>query len=139
MIGRQTFLTRRRRRESPVSPEVETGRNRLLITGILFIVAFSIVAIRLVDLTLFVKKTEARFSHSSAKNFLPANRADIIDRSGHLLATNLKTRSLYANPRLISNPQKVANLLGKVLPNLDKNGIFKLLNQDRDFVWSIVT
>ena len=135
MIGRQTFLTRRRRRESPVSPEVETGRNRLLITGILFSVAFSIVAIRLVDLTLFVKKTETRFSHSSAKNFLPANRADIIDRSGHLLATNLKTRSLYANPRLISNPQKVANLLAQILPNLDKDGLSKLFNQDRDFVW----
>ena len=115
MIGRQTFLTRRRRRESPVSPEVETGRNRLLITGILFSVAFSIVSIRLVDVTLFVKKSEAKLSHSLAKDFLPANRADIIDRNGHLLATNLKTRSLYAKPRLVSDPQKAANQLAQAL------------------------
>ena len=135
MIGRQTFLTRRRRRESPVSPEVETGRNRLLITGILFSVAFSIVAIRLVDVTLFVKQSEAQFSHSLPKDFLPANRANIIDRNGHLLATNLKTRSLYAKPRLVSDSQKAANQLAQVLPILDPSGLFKLLNQDRDFVW----
>lgn len=60
-------------------------------------------------------------------------RGDILDRNGYLLATSIYTDSLYAEPKKISNPDRIANFLSTEI-NLDKQQIDKLFS-NKSFVW----
>ena len=62
-------------------------------------------------------------------------RRDIVDRNGVLLSTSLKTASLYAHPQEIREPNKIANLLAKNLPDINLKRVKKRLNSDNKFVW----
>jgi len=135
MIGRQPLFPKKRRRDPPVSSNVEMGRSRLLITGAIFSVAFIVVTGRLIGVTMFVEKSPPQYSRSSSKAFLNISRADIVDRHGTLLATNLRTASLYAKPRIILDAREATNKLTSVLPNLDRHLIYQKLTQDRPFTW----
>lgn len=46
-------------------------------------------------------------------------RGDVIDRNGVIIATDLKTKSLYISTILIKNPAKTASSLVSVFPTLD--------------------
>lgn len=56
-------------------------------------------------------KSDPTISHVSG----PVRRRDIVDRNGMVLATNVQTASLVANPNLILEPEKVAQQLGTAL------------------------
>ena len=135
MIGRQPLFPKRRRREPPATPSVEIGRSRLLITGALFSVAFLIVTGRLIGVTMFVEKSEPQYARSAEKGLLKTVRGNIVDRNGILLATTLKTYSLYANPRIIIDAHDAVNKLAGVLPELDRRLTYSKLTQDRNFIW----
>ncbi len=135
MIGRQPLFPKRRRREPPATPSVEIGRSRLLITGALFTVAFLIVTGRLIGVTMFVEKSEPQYNRSANKVFLKTTRGNIVDRNGVLLATTLKTFSLYANPRTILDAHDAVDKIAGVLPELDRRLTYSRLTQDRNFIW----
>ena len=46
-------------------------------------------------------------------------RADIVDRNGAILATNIVTASLYAQPQDLIDPKATAVALAKIFPDLD--------------------
>ena len=50
-------------------------------------------------------------------------RPDIIDRNGEILATDLKTPSLFAEPRRIIDPDEATELLAGVMPDLDSREV----------------
>ncbi len=135
MTGRHLFSPRRSTREPSVTPAVETGRNRLLITAALFAAAFAVVAIRLVDVTVLGEGSGSNLAQAPGKPVHLANRADIVDRNGVLLATSLKTASLYANPRVMLNADEAATKLTGVLPELNRAELRERLASDRSFVW----
>lgn len=63
-------------------------------------------------------------------------RANIVDRNGELLATNIVTASLYANPKHIINSQEAAKQLSSALMGLDYNTLVNKLHPDnKSFVW----
>ena len=64
-----------------------------------------------------------------------SSRRDIVDRNGSILATNLMTGSLYANPKEIKNPRMVANKIHKIFPELDKKKLLSKLQSKKSFVW----
>jgi cell division protein FtsI (penicillin-binding protein 3) len=135
MTGRHPFSMRRRLREPTVSQEVETGRNRLMIASALFAAAFAVVAVRLVDVTLLGESGAARLAQSSGKALHRTGRADIVDRNGNLLASSLKTASLFANPRVILDADEAAAKLASQLPDLNETTIRTKLKSDRGFIW----
>ena len=112
---------------------IETGRNRLMVAGALFVAAFGVISIRMIDVSLIrTEKTETRH----AANVRPSSvRADITDRNGVLLAASVNTASLYADPRKIQDARRAAHRLSEVLPDLDRTQIEKNLRLDRNFVW----
>lgn len=59
----------------------------------------------------------------------------IFDRNGILLAGNLETFSVYANARLVKDPDKTAHLLCACFKGLDYVTIQKRLMLDKGFVW----
>jgi cell division protein FtsI (penicillin-binding protein 3) len=64
------------------------------------------------------------------------SRPDIVDRSGRLIATDIATHSLYADPQLVLDLDEVLEKLGAALPGLDAADLRKsLADASRRFVW----
>ena len=64
------------------------------------------------------------------------DRADILDRNGQLLATNLVTNSLYAELRYMIDGDRAAAELVQIFPDLDEARLAaRLTDPDRSFVW----
>lgn len=114
---------------------IEVARHRLVIGGVLFALAFGIVGLRLVDLTLMKDGQEPRLAHLAKSGALEMERADIVDRNGVLLATSLATASLYANPKLVLDANDAATKLARLLPGLPEAELRKNLSGERSFVW----
>ena len=114
---------------------IETSRNRIILIGALFSVAFIFISGRVVDISIFSEETEPRLTHSVSKDGKSSGRADITDRNGVLLATSLTTASLYAHPRNIIDPEQTAIRLSRALPRLDAKKIENKLRSDANFVW----
>lgn len=114
---------------------VDIGRNRLLATATLFAVGFAVLAWRLVDVSLLEPRRGAGLVALAAPAAAVVSRADILDRNGAMLATSLITQSLYADARLVREPQRAARRLVAVLPDLDPDAVLSKLSSGRAFVW----
>ena len=63
--------------------------------------------------------------------FNPAARADIVDRNGVLLASNLPTHALYVEPSKIFDREEAVVALGRVFPDLDLERAASLIASGR--------
>ncbi|MFQ6018687.1 MAG: peptidoglycan D,D-transpeptidase FtsI family protein [Kiloniellaceae bacterium] len=114
---------------------LDTGRTRLLVAGVVFALAFLVVGGRLVEITLLTQGNEPRLAEAPSMAPLKTGRADIVDRNGIVLATNLPTASLYANPRQVLDAEEAARLLAGALPELSQAEVRAKLSTDRGFIW----
>ncbi|WP_419905682.1 peptidoglycan D,D-transpeptidase FtsI family protein [Kiloniella sp.] len=116
---------------------LEVGRTRLIVAGTLMAIAFVIISIRLVDLTLLQGPKNTAKTAQIIDEAPPVQtvRADITDRNGIVLATTLPTASLYAEPRKIPNPEQAARLLADILPEISHDKLLKKLASERGFIW----
>jgi cell division protein FtsI (penicillin-binding protein 3) len=114
---------------------LEIGRIRLLVAGLVFTMAFLVVGLRLVGVSLLTEGNEPRLAAAPRSTALETVRADIVDRNGVVLATTLPTASLYANPRQILDPVAVAGRLSAALPEVSRAELAAKLATDRAFVW----
>jgi cell division protein FtsI (penicillin-binding protein 3) len=121
--------------DEPAQQTLEMGRTRLLVTAGLFMVAFLVIALRLVDVTLVKPTGETKLARGGAVTKIEMSRADIVDRSGALLATTLASPSLYANPKQIIDAREATRKLISVLPELGESEVYAKLTSDRSFVW----
>lgn len=64
-----------------------------------------------------------------------AARPDIVDRNGLLMATDVKTWSLFAEPRRIIDIGETVDLLAKALPGMDEGEITARLRKRNGFAW----
>lgn len=115
---------------------LETGRTRLIVAGLLFSFAFLMVGLRLVDLSLLQGDVAPRVAGAAtATNGWHAGRAPILDRNGEVLAANLPSMALYADPRQLRDPVEVADRLAEVMPDAVGERLRADLASDRSFVW----
>ena len=117
------------------TPAIETGRTRILMTLGVAVFAFTAVCIRLIDLAIFQAAEEPVVTRVAYEAGLSTERADIVDRNGVLLATNLATASLYAQPHEIMDAEEVADQLAAVLPELSASDVAEKLRDGGRFVW----
>lgn len=113
---------------------LDMARSRLLVVCCAFMVAFIIIVGRLVDVSLLRGGGQETLAHQNAFHGTRF-RADIVDRNGELLATSLKTSSLYANARVVLDPKEAADKLVQVLPELNHKEILQRLKSGKGFVW----
>ncbi|MDK9721185.1 MAG: penicillin-binding protein 2 [Rhodospirillales bacterium] len=115
---------------------IETGRTRLLLGGLVFVLAFGVIGVRLVGVTVIDPEQRVRPAVSAAKPFeVRMERADIVDRNGLILATSLPTVSLFANPKKVSDPKGAAAGIHRVLPELAEAEVLDKLTSDKSFVY----
>jgi cell division protein FtsI (penicillin-binding protein 3) len=113
---------------------LETGRTRLVVTGVLFALAFALIGGRLVDVTVVKRGGEPRLAQG-LRQAPVAERADIVDRNGLLLASSLPTASLYADTKDVIDPAEAAAKLIRALPELNEAEILAKLKSEKSFVW----
>ena len=141
------ILSARARGENPDSIERENIRmrqektrdrararaeGRLLLLGIAFTMAFTVIGGRM-GLLAATEPTEPRSANSGAQ--ILTGRADLTDRNGRILATNLLTHSLYAQPKDMVDPMRVANELARIFPDLDAQLLLARFTDGRSFLW----
>jgi cell division protein FtsI (penicillin-binding protein 3) len=119
--------------DGPAQLLLETSHTRLIITAVLFCLAFIVIGARL-EVAGF-KGGETRVPHVRATGHAEPARADIVDRNGVLLATTLEAPSLFAVPKLIKDPQRVAERLASILPDIEESEVAAQLASDKSFVW----
>ena len=114
---------------------LETGRSRLVVTGLVITMAFIALGWRVVDLTLFADRAEPRLARSVNPLAPVQERADIVDRNGIVVATSLPAVSLYVDPKHVMDVQETADKLIRVLPDLDREKLEKRLASRGRFVY----
>lgn len=111
-------------------------RSRLWMLTIIFALTYSILSFRVIGLAFYKTSEDSSVTQkddSSEKQLF--GRADIVDRNGNLLAINLATASLYANPQVILNVDEAIEKLQTVLPEIPEKTLKRRLLSDRKFVW----
>jgi cell division protein FtsI (penicillin-binding protein 3) len=108
-------------------------RQRLSFTIVAFGVVFAVLFGRLVEVTV-LRETSA---HKAARSVSEQSyfRADVVDRNGEILATDLQAASLYADARVIWDPAETAQALQTVVPGIDVAAMTKRLSTRAAFVW----
>jgi cell division protein FtsI (penicillin-binding protein 3) len=107
------------------------GRIRLLMLGLFL--AYVGIGARLVLLGLshdppLTLKVAADQAASGA-------RPDLLDRNGEILATDVKTMSVFAEPRRIIDKDEAVELITAVLPDIDAKELRERLGSKKGFVW----
>ncbi len=114
-----------------MSGEKSQPRVGLVILG--FSALFLAITGRLVMLaTLPNEQVGLRRATSTA---ISAARPDIVDRNGDVLATDIRTVSVFAEPRKILDKDEATELLTAVLPELDAKDLRDKLGTKKGFVW----
>jgi cell division protein FtsI (penicillin-binding protein 3) len=108
-----------------------TIRQRILATCFIAILCLILIVTRLVCIVLEGKNKNF---HSREHEFsLP--KSNIVDRYGSILATDLETASVYANPKEIINIQEVIDKVSPLLPKIKKNKLKSFLTKEKSFSW----
>ncbi|MFN4159870.1 MAG: peptidoglycan D,D-transpeptidase FtsI family protein [Gemmobacter sp.] len=141
------ILTARQRGENPDSIERENIRlraeatrdrsraraeRRLKFLGLAFLAAFATVGVRMGSLAA-TSPSEPRATGTGAQ--ITALRADITDRNGRLMATNLLTHALYAHPKQMIDPARVARDLARIFPDMNAADLERRFTDGRSFLW----
>jgi cell division protein FtsI (penicillin-binding protein 3) len=71
----------------------------------------------------------------ATSNAISAARPDIVDRNGEVMATDIRTVSVFAEPRRILDKDEATELLTAVLPDLDAKDLRDKLGTKKGFVW----
>ena len=108
------------------------AEGRLLVLAAFFFAAFMVVGARMGQVAASLP-TEPQASASTAA--ITAQRADIVDRKGRILATNLATYALYAQPPHMIDPEGAAKKLVGIFPDLDEARLVRDFTGSRKFLW----
>ncbi|PHP29412.1 peptidoglycan D,D-transpeptidase FtsI family protein [Limimaricola cinnabarinus] len=108
------------------------AEGRLLVMGGFFALAFGTIALKMGSMA-GAPAEEPRASASG--NPIIAQRADITDREGRILATNLDTYALYAQPPEMIDPARAAAELVRIFPELDEQELLEDFTGSRKFLW----
>jgi cell division protein FtsI (penicillin-binding protein 3) len=114
------------------------SERRLGLVGVVFGVAATLLAARLVHLQLFDGRSLAE--RAARQRFyvepVPARPGDIVDRHGRLLAVTISAPSLYAVPQRVANPRAFAAALATALAiDAERLAADLARNHDKHFLW----
>lgn len=108
------------------------AEGRILLLGLGFIVAYAAIGAQMMKIAA-TEPEEPRSASSGAE--ILAGRADITDRNGRILATNMLTHALYAQPKDLVDPARTAQMLAEIFPDLKAEDLARRFTDGRSFLW----
>ena len=105
---------------------------RLIFLALSFFSAFIVIGARMGTLAA-TEPVEPRTASTGIE--IEASRADIVDRNGRVLATNMLTHALYVQTRDMIDPARVAKELAAIFPDLDEATLLRRFTDGRSFLW----
>lgn len=108
------------------------AESRLLLLVAGFCVGFALIGIRMAEMAAATPE-EPRVV--TAGRGIQAQRADILDRNGHVLATNMVTHALYAHPRDMVDPARAARELVRIFPDMSEERLLRQFTGGGAFHW----
>jgi cell division protein FtsI (penicillin-binding protein 3) len=109
------------------------AKARLGLAIVAFAAIYCAIALRLV---MFATVSDGHGGRRSVgQDAVATARPDILDRRGEILATDVKSPSLFAEPRKLIDVDEAVELLTAALPDLDANEVRDRLSSKRGFVW----
>ena len=117
----------------PARPDPARSRRiaevRLVVSAAFVLIVFTAIATRLVLLS-----TQEANARTAGINVPGAERGQILDRNGRLLATNLPITVLHADPSEIMDPGAAARALAPLLARHDEASLQRLLTKKTRYV-----
>ncbi|MCA1953360.1 MAG: penicillin-binding protein 2 [Hyphomicrobiales bacterium] len=106
---------------------------RILLVALVFGALFAVLAGRILSIQLRPDETGTigRMTSGAISTARPA----IIDRHGVMMATDVKTVSIFADPRKVIDKEEAAELINAVFPELDGRELREKLAKKAGFVW----
>lgn len=112
------------------------NKSRLAVIYFCIITVFALIAVRMIFIVTVGDKITINKLYDKNKI---SKRANIFDRNETLLATDLKTKSLYISSVLIKDPQALSNGLATIFSDLSYNEIFKKISDNkRNRQWILI-
>lgn len=121
-----------RRHEQARDKMRQRAESRLLMLAICFFAAFLTVGAKM---TMLAGSDPEEPHISVAGSSVLGARADIVDRQGRVLATNLVTNALYVQPRDLIDPETAAAGLAEIFPDLDEDWLIRRFTSGSTFAW----
>jgi cell division protein FtsI (penicillin-binding protein 3) len=109
------------------------AKARVGLAIVAFAAIYAVIAARLVTFAVAPESHIVRRGHTQDR--IATARPDILDRHGRILATDVRTPSLFAEPRRIVDLDEAVELLTAVLPDLDATELRDRLASRRGFIW----
>jgi len=110
-------------------PISDINKNRLILVYAIIVVIFFVIIFRLFQLSLLGDQVKVKGIYNF-NNI--SRRANIFDRNKILVATDLKTKSLYISSVLVKDPQSIAKGLVGVFPELSYNELLRKIISGRN-------
>jgi cell division protein FtsI (penicillin-binding protein 3) len=109
------------------------AKARLGLVILVFAGVYCVIAAKLVMFAYIGEDQNGR--RSIGQDAVATARPDILDRRGEILATDVKSPSLFAEPRKLIDVDEAVELLTATLPDLDAREVRERLSSKRGFVW----
>ncbi|MEO3385506.1 penicillin-binding protein 2 [Mesorhizobium sp. CAU 1741] len=106
------------------------GRTRIVMTMMVFLSIYAVIAGRLAWFGM-----QELEQGGPGPSRVTASRPDIVDRNGKVLATDINTASLFAEPRRIVDADEALEKLLTVLPDLNIEQTYNRLQSNAGFIW----
>ncbi|MGD0642039.1 MAG: penicillin-binding protein 2 [Roseiarcus sp.] len=115
------------------STRLDRSSGRIRLIALVMVAAYVGIAVKLVALG---ASHEPPQSLKAAADLAASGaRPDLLDRNGAILATDVKTMSVFADPRQIIDKDEAVELITAVLPDVDAKELRERLGSKRGFVW----
>jgi cell division protein FtsI (penicillin-binding protein 3) len=108
------------------------GRARLGLAIVAFVCIYAVIAGRLIQLA---STSDGHGARRSGGDIVATARPDILDRNGEVLATDVRTPSLFGEPRRLIDVDEAVELLTATVPDLNAGETRERLSSKKGFVW----
>lgn len=107
---------------------IDLKKSRLAFLYFLVIAAFLVIIIRMIFIVFMGDKVQISGIYDLHKI---GKRANILDRNGVLVATDLKTQSLYVSSILVKDGPAMAKAIAQIFPDLTYSEVLKKISDGR--------
>ncbi|MEM8850988.1 MAG: penicillin-binding protein 2 [Pseudomonadota bacterium] len=106
---------------------------RLKFTAACFVLGFAVIGAKMAGISASEAREPSTIGLAGAS--IVSDRADITDRSGRVLATNVDATALYAQPHKMVDPKAAAEGLARIFPDMDPEAWERRFTSGSKFYW----